>query len=190
MAFYKGQIFFSANQSAGWSETYYPAGATLDDAVNNMLLMLPLRLAMLDSESQIVYARASQEGPPRDSLVPSPFSFPSNGTYKPTAAGNIAMPPDNRVLVELFSSSTQKGRLFIGGLNSVDYTAAGQFVPGTTWFDLYQTWAAEIIADFYTQSYRTSPPNQSVIQSVEIVRGTNRKAGRPFGLYRGRRRIR
>lgn len=185
---FKAVLFYEGPQARGWSEVYYPFTTTLTDAQTLMDGLIPARLAMLDSATNLLFARVSNEDSTRDSAL-STLTLPLSGTYVNSGPPNFAMPSEVAVLANIQSDPTHKGHMFVRGLTS-DSVAGNAFLAPIGWIGAANGWAAKLIAGFAVQTHRGGPPVQSRITNISIGRLTKRNVGRPFGLQVGRRKIR
>jgi hypothetical protein len=90
----KGAIFFKIS-TYGWTETYYPIGATLAAAASSMQAINTARMAIAKSDVAVTIIRVTDLSSPRTSLLIAPTT--PAGTYAPTPAPNT-LDPDQAIL--------------------------------------------------------------------------------------------
>jgi hypothetical protein len=185
---WKGTAFInSQSQDAGWSISLFPNGSTQDDAASNFLTVLLAYQAMMRVVDSIVYARVDNTDTTKDSVV-VPHSFPIAGTY---AGGEGAVPlhPDVAILDRLVGTPTQKNHKFLHGLYSTDCPDGVSFIPSLALSGFLLAFNNAVIANCNVGKVDPTLGYSVAIMSASAAGGvSNRKVGRPFGLFRGRRR--
>ena len=185
---YQGKIFFRGGDQ-GWSEIYYPMGASIGAAAANMLTLLPTRLAILQASCSAVQMEVSQLGLRGDSTVV--LGSVSPGTW-PSIAGYLSL--DVAVLVRYQVGLFTRNKTFLRGIDVLQ-TDNGNFTPTTPFTALVNTFLNTLLANFVFQLTTinpTPPPARlfvylSATSAAINVKLARRKAGRPFGLRVGRR---
>jgi len=183
-------FFFFDNQSYGWSERMFNSQSSIDGVPADITALLALRIAFLPTSMNVVYTRVSTPGKPPNSLLSAVSDADGKGTYE-IVSGSITMPVDVRVLATLQASDVLKNRKFLGGLVSQD-VSGDAFSPTDPWITAFDAWANSLLESnwvaattYKVDETQESDPIQSVDYSNQVA---YRKAGRPFGLRRGRRR--
>jgi hypothetical protein len=185
----KGTIFMANSDNQGWSESHYIIASDINSAQTQLGTLVSARLALLGIDSQILYARVSDEAIKGDSLLTT-VSLPAPGTWVP-ASGSARVSADVGLLIQEFASSTKKNHFFLRDLDSgtvhgTDYLAPSGWVTNLTAYFavLSGSWAVRTILSH-------GPPKTytyTAINTCRVVGVRSRKPGRPFGLPVGRRR--
>jgi len=185
---WKGTAFInSATQDAGWSISFFPVGSTQDDAASNFKNICLALQTIMRTQDAIVYARVDNTDPTRDSVVID-HSFPIVGTYA-GAEGAIPLHPDVSILMRLFGTPSQKNHKFFHGLYDSDVPDGVSFTPGSTLAGLLLSFYTALTTNAYVGRVDPTLGYQTALLSATSAAGvSNRKVGRPFGLFRGRRR--
>lgn len=194
MVQFKGTIFFHAADK-GWSETYWLMGPDIGTASAKLVGILDARVAMSPSAVKTDYLRVVDAGNPRISTAPNIPAGDVQGTF--VSAGGHAFTPDAAVLARAFSADNlRRSRWFIRGfpVEMVNLTGAGEDNELTfpaAWTTAFGAWAAAVGAGA-VMVHKTAPHTFVTTPIDHIVSSTTyhiRRAGRPFGLPRGRRMI-
>lgn len=187
---YIGQLFFRTKKGSGFSETYWMKGADYLAATNNLIALADSRKTLFTDQHHLVYYRLSDSTRKRDTMVGG-FSGGLAGTYAPDAGTDTEV-DDAALLYRI------QGVHAIGGvdvpffalkyLHLVPEDISQDSIP-----DLTLTWSAawedfkDVLKDKTQLVVKISgTPTALTITTVDEQRLTHRKAGRPFGLSRGR----
>ena|SRR5262249_8505410 len=186
----KMTLFFSSQDSEGWSESFYFSAATLIAVEDTMNTVIPLRAALMPSDFSIIYGRVSDVAIKGDSLQATGTTFPVVGTY--SGAGDT-LEANTALLVVSFATASIKNRIFMRGLTS-DVVLAREYQAPSLFTTAFTSWADAIIAGGAVCRHRTAagpPPvySYTTTGNITVVLATARKPGRPFGLPVGRRRV-
>lgn len=189
------QLFFRQDD-AGWSERYVTTATDYTGGTALLNQLLPIRLAMLPGSVRITYSRLSDLSVPGDSVVIVPAD--GGGNYGLLVGGHLkAEDPWDALLVNLRATPFYRSRMFLRGLPDIADEEGTLFTPDTAWAGAFTSWASWIKGNCGMISYRGVVPDAggflhgifNPITSVEWVRLTSRRVGRPFGLPVGRRRV-
>lgn len=181
---------------AGWSETYWlrgPDGGTAGAQLQNIN---GGRMGLSRSDVSMVDAVVVDAANPRVAYHPdiSAGGWQLTGTY---AVGGITVTPDLAILVRAFSADdSMRTRWFVRGFPS-DQFGAGAGGPDAT-FTYQVSYLTALLV--YRNSlalnavmvHRTGPQaftSQAIARTGQSTAAHVRRAGRPFNLRRGRRRI-
>jgi hypothetical protein len=182
---FKCNIFFrSTTADAGWSERYWIAKPTYDDAMVEAQTMAQQRRDMMCINYAVVYIRISNDNIKGDAVV---FEIPV-GNQKGTI-DKLPMTPTDAALVRLLLQDQHHAMRFFHGLAIDQMDNAFNILP------LVNNWAAALLTfmtelqnncvewskDFNAMTYR----NRGIL-GYTFGRVREHKVGRPFGLYRGR----
>jgi hypothetical protein len=191
MATYQGVIFQTAGV-AGWSSVYYINAASLAAA---MTLLQNINSKQLEIQSNAVFSqslRVSDVSIKGDGLIAVPTS--NQGQLLITPPDTLA--PVNLAQRVLFATADGLGRVnhYIHGLRQSDTatdvtgrtitTAVYRALAGMT------DYTAAVISDSVNWRKRSIPPvTQPLSTSTVVIDTSIRRVGRPFDLFRGRRRV-
>lgn len=179
---------------AGWSETYYNAATVYTDAQTRFIALMNARMALCPDSVFVSGLRISDPSVSGDSLTIPISAVNSQGTFETftTQDTSVNLAAD-ALLLQLFASPAAKNRKFLRGIPRECITD-GRYTPAEA-----EGWTLQLNAyiDHLAQPganrwlVRTRPNGGLAtyfpILSVQVIRPTTRKAGRPFGLQRGRR---
>lgn len=191
---FKGTIFFHAADK-GWSETYWLKGPDIGSASAQLIGILDARVALSPSAVKTDYLRVVDAGNPRISTAPDIPAGDVMGTF--VSPGGHAFTPDAAVLARAFSAdNASRSRWFLRGfpVEMVNLTGAGEDNELTfpaAWTTSFADWVTAVKAGAQLV-HRTAPHTFTNVAIDHIVSSTAyhiRRAGRPFGLPRGRRMI-
>jgi len=180
--------FFNSNEvKNGFSEVYHVEGADYSAAEVSALAMLALRLDMMASDVSLVFARLSDPTVKGDSRIVA-ANYPLPGTY---VDADGVEPLDVALLVRTEATALHRGmrevRAIPEGLikNQTFSTSVAFTAAFTAWKNILLTgpWRLKVKVgvDLYDYLAYTAVDHNS--------RVSRRKAGRPFGLYRGRQSV-
>lgn len=178
----------------GWTETYWSGTVDLrisaQAAVNSYV---PKRAALLGLGSKIQFVRATTVPPNRNSFIifmvgkegdPTIFDAGTQDAYDPTQVD---------LLVRLQTANNKRRSLWIAGLpdsvtNQLIATGInGSFTGSPAWKQFVQS----ILSTGFQIRYKVTTPSPGYeaaeITQVQPIMVRNRKRGRPFFLFRGRR---
>lgn len=196
-AFSKVTIFLESTGGpapTGWTETYWSTQGNLDVAVDLAVKKyVPKRAALLGVGASIKAVRASTIPPNRLSSItfvsgkagdPSLFTTSPEDDYDPTQVD---------LLVRVTDVGGHRRQLWVGGLpdSQTDQLKIqgvnGAFINSPAWKQFVQ---GILDNNFCIRSKNTPPATGYTAQSISTVVPImirNRKRGRPFFLFRGRR---
>ena len=185
----KATIFMSNSDNQGWSESHYGIFSDINSAQTQLNTLLTARVALLGINSQIIYARVSDEAIKGDSLLPT-FSLPAEGTWVP-ATGAQRVSADVGLLCQEFASSTKKNHFFLRDLDSGTVHGTDYINP-SGWASLITAYFAALEGSWAVRNILSHGPPKTyqytAINTCRVVGVRSRKPGRPFGLPVGRRR--
>lgn len=177
---------------AGWSETHYIPGASLTTAQNAAQSINTARMGIARPGVQCTGIRVVDVSTPRLGYVLSPTQ--GVGTYM-GEAGTITADPTLGFLIRMVSADAlTKSRHYVRGIPLNQITAADPFgeAPFTS---AYVTAVNAYMAALQANAnlgVRVAP-HQYTLKSISGISFslllTIRRAGRPFGLRRGRRTL-
>lgn len=187
---FKGTAFFERTIDAyGWSESYLVSGTDRQGAMTNLVAIITARLLLASPATTATYLRISVPGEPRDGTVLANFN--GSGTYvlgtneveaqvwdcllyrMEDSVGHWAMKDIHAIPTAQVSNNNTPE--FTVGFN----TSWGIFVTAL------KSNTQMIVVNPTPPPAKTPVP----ILNVQPIRRHTRKAGRPFGLERGRRSI-
>jgi len=183
----QGTLFFQdINSSYGWTENYYyKDAADLDAALSLLLVLIPLRVAVLTDIHNLVAGRISNVAIVNDSKLVT--GLPVTGDLASTTI--TAVQPWSSLLTRNEASSLYRGRTFFHGV------LEDTFLPGRS-YDSANANNAAWQALFTEMKDRCALKHRvatvltfTQFTAVLPMRMVERKVGRPFNLLRGRRRI-
>lgn len=193
-SYFKGEFFLNnLDAPCGVTEVYYPSGGTDDDCIVQMRALWALRKVFLPENWFLAYCRVSATGKPRDSVA-APDIVGEAGTY--VLGTGTLMASDTCFLATLVGDPFGKNRKFLHGATNIDVANGDTLDASPTFSAAVNAWIGELVADFLITKRHIVPPNpwdkvsydQQPIVDGSVDRVTNHKCGRPFGLFRGRRR--
>jgi hypothetical protein len=195
----KVNVFFTAGggiSATGWTETFWTnvsAGfANLTNIVN--AYMAP-RAALLGFGARIFGFRMSNIPPNRVTYVFFPTGTQGQPTlYTPTSAFNDYEPTQADLLYRVTDSAGKRRQFWLGGLPSgvIDTVLAGGINAAFTNSPGVKAWQQAILnASLGIRSKATAGPPPTyqfnLITNFLPIMMRNRKRGRPFEQFRGRR---
>jgi hypothetical protein len=193
---FRGTMNFVDRDGQGWSESYWLSQGDHTQAATALLVIIPLRLAMLTSDIHMVHAEVSVTDHQRDSRVVGLTGPTENpGTYTP-AAGTVPLATQVAVLWEFEGDPAHKNRKFLHGWTSADVDG-NRFVPSAAMQTIYAAFNAALLSQAFQvrvnrHANPVPPPNFTYdyipITVIRQIRVVTRRIGRPFGLPVGRRR--
>jgi hypothetical protein len=155
MPLFRGTFFFEDTNKAGWSETIYNTAADMTTMVQRMNNLIPLRVALLGSNSAMTFARASDDLVKRDSQV----IYNSDASSKNTR-GSISNFASDDVVVRLEGNATPipytvRRTLAVRG-SPVNITgAAGVYVGTAAWQRDFNRFIIELGFSQWAIKYRS-----------------------------------
>lgn len=196
----KVTIFFSASGGTaptGWTETFYSPQTDLEVSVDQAVKQyVPKRRAILGIGARILAVRASAVPPNRLSFIK--FIVEDNGIGNVYTAAKVDDydPTQVDLLCRIQSSNGHRRQFWVGGLPDsqtdqlLEQGITAPFINGAPFKQL----VAAIIASNFQMQVKTAngpPPVFAYynITSVLPIMVRNRKRGRPFFLFRGRRLV-
>jgi len=188
LAPWKAVAFFEKNDGAlGWSEVWYPMGSDIDAAAATMQGWWTIRKTLLPTQYSLAYMRVGMQSTKRYTVIPSE-PYPDPGTYA-GGTGAVLVPSEAAVLVLLEATPGLKNRKFFHGLWTTDVTNGDTFTPSSDWLTQWALFQTEVTSNFYAQGDPADPLSEFLaVTAVSYIRLTKHNIGRPFDLYRGRRR--
>lgn len=194
----KVNIFFKASGGTaptGWTETYWSTITDLKDNLDNAeKIYVPKRAALLGVGASIQFLRCSKVPPNRVTQVrflngkqgdPSLFTTSPADDYDPTQVD---------LLCRVTDTAGKRRQMWIAGLpdSQTDQLLAqgitGAFTSSPSWKQFVK---AVLDCGFCIRSKLTNGPPPTFaanqISTIDPVMVRNRKKGRPFELFRGRR---
>jgi hypothetical protein len=186
---YKGTIFLNT-ADAGWTETYYFNAASLSAAASLLGAIETPRMGLARAEVKCAVLRVVDLSTPRVALLGTP----------PTAAGTWSgadlstIDPAIAVLSRMtVAAGTTRSRHYLRGIPSAQIT--GSATDPITWaftsgyLTALTTWVNAVIANavLAVKGVGRSYTTIAISTITQSTIGTFRRAGRPFGLRRGRR---
>jgi hypothetical protein len=191
MGQYKATYFFqSTNGLSGWTEIFYPLASTPGAAGAAAIAAANLRKEILHADCSIVQIALSDVSISGDSL--SLLGAPIEGTVVDTT-GYLDL--DSAVLVKWTVGVWNRNKTYLRGF-PVSATKDGKYTFAIGINDALDAWILGVIPNFVFRGRfipnLTPPPAYSIgYQPATDGRAqaklARRKAGRPFGLSRGRR---
>lgn len=188
-----GQIFISRDTGEGWSENYWPNGATYDDAMTSLTAISTARLVVLSSEFTVLALRVSSASIKRDTIVFTQGDGTGAGSFS-TGGGTRFMPSEVALNCRVGYDTTDWAMRQFRGLpvglpnnfGRVDFTYTTFMTPFNAFLTVYQTNSMLVTKNpAPPPAYRANPINTIQISSLF----SRRKCGRPFGQSRGRRLV-
>lgn len=197
-----GTLFFKAPSGAGWSEGYYLKASIADptSADTQINAVATARRALLTNVFTQVSQRLSRLDLLRDVSSIIPFAS-QPGTFNPTGSPfDFTGPGDGLLFRSLATGGYTTTRLLrcipeATLLNGV-YTVDTGVEPGATWNTKITAFFAALTSNttgcFYERLAPPAPPPvpRPILKpdwfSHAVQRAAVKKAGRPFGLSRGR----
>lgn len=188
----RASFYFVTKDQEGWSETFFLAGATLQDCATEAAGYQAPRLACSPNNTDMIFAKVSDVAIKGDSLIVQPVSgnYPLIGTYSETPTGCF-LEANTALLIEILASPLKKNRFFLRGL-SLDVVTGREYLHPSgfeTAITTLMTWLSTHPQVRTSNKPVTKPPvytyaaaTQAYIQGV-----TARRPGRPFDTLRGRK---
>jgi hypothetical protein len=188
---FKGTLFINT-ADAGWTETYYINAASLAAASTALGNILTPRQGVSRSEVKFPVGRIVDLSAPRTSLLLTVVA--PAGTW--AGADLSTVDPALAILVRMGSADgLTRSRHFLRGIPSLQINGAATdpitWGPTAGYTTALNAWIAAVQANAVLAkktaplTYTTKAITNMAISTV----GTIRRAGRPFGLRRGRRLI-
>lgn len=187
--YFKMQVFIKNKQTiAGFSENYWIAATDATTAMTKFDAYYPVRLPLLAKAAAIDYVRISNPNIRGDAAVQAFWSL--NGTATATVVTQEqSLPSDIALLLRQQTSGGWHSVRYLRGIIE-DWNLNGGDDPSAPQITAYTTFRQWIIDNTF---HCKAPANGASglatflpIVSVSRQRLTVRRAGRPFGLSRGR----
>jgi len=183
---FAGTLFFSDGQNSGWSETYYRPDQSYGTFSTALNALANNRAKFLHSAYSITGCRISDLSVFGDSFLPN-WTFPIVGGMADSVFKRP--PPDLATNLRIEAGPFMRGRKYIRGV--ILQEVNGEYAQ----LDVFDPLVAPYVQSLLQFSHlvKKKPPLVSElhpISNVVVVGMTRRKAGRPFGVPRGRRRRR
>jgi hypothetical protein len=196
----KVNIFFKASGGTaptGWTETFWSTITSLQDNIDQVVkIYVPKRAALLGVGAEIQYVRAAKVPPNRITQVsflsglgkigaPSLFTTSPADDYDPTQVD---------LLCRVTDTSGHRRQLWIAGLPDsqtdqlLNQGITGAFISSPAWKQ-YQKAVNDCGFCIRSKVTNGPPPTFAAnqIATIDPIMVRNRKKGRPFELFRGRR---
>lgn len=189
MPLFNCDFFFEDSGTTGWTERWFWSGASISAASTAFAAVTNARLGILPLDCQLIARRVSTPGLPPNSLL---GTFPPGfapGTYGD--AGSKSLPADCCALWTVNGSDVIKNRKFARTILPVDLTQ-DQFTPTLAYTTALSAFVVALAAQGFVAAtaYHVGVAQMTTpITQISIAPFVHyRKAGRPFGQLRGRRR--
>lgn len=153
MAKIRATFFFKNNEGLGWSETLFSTRATLVDARNDALLLIPKRVNLNGNDVFLYYLRVSDDEVKRDSEI---FRVPKAAQNSKDPELGPSEDAVTALDVALKAGPTQRGTVFMSGIPDNIVTAGGAFTPTATWQANFAIWAAAVTGGPWGLKYRNT----------------------------------
>lgn len=191
MGIYRGQILFET-ADAGWSETYFFNVADLSTAFGNLNNVAIARAPLSPAAVKLPAIRVSDVTQPRLAELGNPT--PSQGGY--TTVTTVVDPAISMMAREISTDFLTRSRHYLRGLPTDQLFGGASdpilWAPTGPWTTAFNTWASVVgsssvlgVRNPVTKTYTTKPMNDPTQTLLAVIR----RAGRPFGLRRGRRLV-
>ena len=180
-----GQMFFEGPDGSGWSEVYYSDDTDYVTALSDLSNLATDRRGFLPASCDLVYLRISDPDVRGDALVAGGRSA---GLY---TAGVSCEETSVAVLVRWENPNFFHSNHYLRGVPH-DCVGDAAFVPTSTYTTAFNAYVTALKAGWmFARKNQTPPPKFALtpIVTASITRLVTRRAGRPFGLQRGRRLI-
>lgn len=182
------EFFFDTINDVGWTENWWVAGSTADGVASTWeSAVTPSRLALLLDTCKILTTRACNVDHPRDSAFNNTHA--GSGTISHSAQSPDA--PWSALLIRRdVATNNLFGHIFMRGIPQTIFVGR-VYTPGSGYgvtFDAnLLSYKTALISN--TALLRKGPPPYTYpqFQTFSGLIRVERKPGRPFGLFRGRR---
>ena len=194
------QIFLKSPDGpvpVGWSETFYSADTDLTVAANRaMNIYVPKRAQLLGIGAQVYAVRTTNVVPNRLSYLRFVSDADGKSEIFKTPEKDDTDPTQVDLLLRMMDSTNHRRQFWLGGLpdSTTDQLKAQGMDAPFLRSPAYKQWVACIATLQWAIRYRIPPTSpktydSGVISNVLPIMIRNRKRGRPFFLYRGRRGV-
>jgi len=195
----KVNIFFEATGGTaptGWTETFWSSQGNLETAVLDCVnKYVPKRKELLGVGATVQAVRATSIPPNRLSFIEFIVGEKDRqGVYWSAQSGGQYDPTQVDLLVRAQTADGHRRQIWLAGLPDevtsqlVEQGVRGAFINGA----LYKQWAGAIRAMPYGIRWKSGAGpvyTFSPITQIQPIMVRNRKRGRPFFLFRGRRAV-
>lgn len=200
-----------ASRHVGWSEVLWQATAdpNLSNGLAKATALAKLRAKLMGQDILLQYVRLSHEGVYRDSLV---YQAALSGSSVSNKGGAILTPADfasSCLLLRMESGDKARRSMYLSG-NPDGVQIITSLPTDPEWMRSFQNWKTEVVANWAyfglvkdpatnkapkrvvnpspPPKYTPRPQQLYPISNVIVRSYSTRKRGRPFDLYRGRRK--
>lgn len=190
--FWQG-VCFRDLPDAGWVSVYYPIAADYSTALSLLDGINTLEMALVPGNVLSTFIRVSDLEVKGDSAFQTPTQ--GNGTYTTGTPGTVD--PATALQIRMIGGPLRRASRYLRGLPDTLYNAVDRasFTPDGTWATNYGAWKTGLMANFQLVRKKLPGPTFTatpITGASDFLNGstyltTIRRAGRPFGLRRGRR---
>jgi hypothetical protein len=185
---YRGQIVLET-PDAGWSETYFFNQPSISNAIANLQTICTAGMALRPPAVKVFGLRVNDTATPR--LATMVAATTNEGTYNVTPL--VADPALAFMQREVSTDLATRSRHYLRGI-AADQLSTAQtdpaiWAPTPAFSASLTSWGNDVITNAVLgiktapHTYTTKPINNVTPYTTVVIR----KAGRPFGLRRGRR---
>ena len=187
---YYGQLFLTHADGQGMSEVYWLNGASYQEAIENLISIATPRLEMMPESCFILHGRVSDSTKKRDTKLFSYSKLAGHGTYNEETNAEV-LPQDDALLVRIEAAIDNTPYFSLRYLHCVpeDCSLDGSYSPTAEFLTAFDSWKNLVMANCKMVTKQpTGDVTANTITDITVVRMSERKAGRPFGLSAGRSR--
>jgi hypothetical protein len=158
--------FFTNNNGAGWSETYYTNAPTLGLALAAGKVLLPARVGLLGRGAVLRFIRVSDDLIARDSQIyPVPVT---DGEVKQRSAGDADI-ANNCVDVRIEATDLKRRTLFLRGIPDGICLDNGRLDPTPAWTANFLIFSQVLLSGAFAVRVRINSGLPNTISNVSTV---------------------